>query len=113
MKTKAKGNRIVRKAKTELKKIYDLLGNVESSNIYAKEKDLFKLFDLCCIRPGNVLFIQITTNTPHTHYKFQEFVDRFGNEHVWISQAVWKDYIGWDVYHYYPNTRKEKNHVFK
>ena len=109
--TRLKGNRIQRKLMFYLEGKGWLVSTAEVGGRFVKEKDMFGLYDLVCIKPGIVLFVQVTCNRPHTHYKYQDFCDKYANDSIWIEQWVWYDYKGFKQIIYYPNNEKKINKV--
>jgi len=107
MNTRAKGRRIVNKCKIELVKMGYLVGEVERTSRFIKVKDLFGLFDLVAIKPGNVVFVQVTTNRPHTHKKYLAFTKLYGSGEIWVEQWCFYDYKGFKRYKYYPRGNYE------
>lgn len=94
-----KGNRIQRKLIEELQLQGYLVSKAEQGGKFNKEKDLFGLFDLVGIFDTDVYFIQVTTNRPHSHKDYQEFVDVLDPNAV-VVQYVWFDRSGWKVWYY-------------
>lgn len=91
-KNRRKGNRSRLLAIKELEEDGWLVDVVEKTSRYAKNKDLFDLFDLIAIKKGVIQLIQISTNTNHPHKAYSEFNEKYGNPHLLISQWVKKDY---------------------
>mgnify|MGYP001562519195 CR=1 FL=1 len=110
MKTRVKGNRIRRKCIEYLEKTGWLVDVVEKTGKFVKVKDLFGLFDLIAIKEGAVIFIQVTSNTPHNHHKLKEFRKKHS---IFIEQFVWKDRKGFDIYLYYSNKKWERFKIGK
>ena len=100
MNTRAKGNRTRNKAIEYLKMHGYLVGIVERTLKFAKNKDLFNLFDLVAVKKDRTWFVQVTTSVPHTHTGFKEFAAEYGGNHVNIMQMVWIKYKGWKIYVY-------------
>lgn len=109
MRTRDKGNRIQRKLIEQMQEDGFLVSKSERGGKFNTEKDLFGLFDLVAIdyttHKGVVHFIQVTTNRPHTHKKYQEFVDTLEPQAV-VTQHVWYDRKGWKVFRYLPFENK-------
>lgn len=107
-KRRAKGNRIQRKLIDEMQRDGFIVSKAESGGKFNPEKDLFGLFDLvaidCVSNKGAVHFIQVTTNRPHKHSDYQEFVDQCVPKAV-VVQVVWYDRRGWKKFFYQPNTK--------
>ena len=89
---------------TKLEKEGWLVGKVEQGGKFTKIKDLFGLFDLVAIKPGDLHLIQVTCNRPHTHKHYQAFVDKYL---VHAYQWVFVDRKGWKQFIYKPNKKKE------
>jgi len=105
--TRQKGWRVANKCRILLEKDGWLVGDVEKTSRFAKVKDLFGLFDKVCIKPGIVMFVQITSNVQHPHKKYHAFANIYGNESIWIEQWVHMDYHGFKRFKYYPTGIKE------
>lgn len=103
-----KGWRSRRKCVLKLEKAGWVVDVVEKTGRFRKNKDLFGLYDLCCIKPGVVLFIQVTSTRPHVHKPYHEFANVFGGEQIWIEQWVWINYEGFERHIYYPGGRRTK-----
>lgn len=86
--TRAKGNRNQQKVIKWLEKDGWEVAIVERTSRFLKEKDAFGVADLCCLKKGHVLFVQVTTNRPHPHKKYREFIRRFGSEFVSMWQVI-------------------------
>lgn len=80
-----------------------LVDKVEKTGRRIKVKDLFGLFDIMCIKLRTVFFVQITTNVPHTHYKYQEFADKYD---LLVLQFVHYDRKGWKIFSYHKDRKK-------
>lgn len=92
MNTRRKGNR----ARVKVRKLLEGSGwkvaVVESSNMFAKERDLFNVADLIAIKKNRVLFVQVRDATwPHPHGKFVKFFKEFGGETLRMSQYHFKE----------------------
>ena len=75
-----------------------LVGKVEKVDRFRKEQDLFGLFDFLYIKNGNTVFVQVTSNRPHRHIDFVDFVRKWG---VDVEQYVYVDRKGWRKYRYH------------
>ena len=100
---RAKGNRNQLKAIRFMEEKGFLVDKVEKTGKFAKVKDLFGLFDFVAIEKGKVCFVQVTTNTPHTHKKYQSFADQY---ELTTLQFVWFDRKGWKIFSYHKNKKK-------
>ena len=96
--TRAKGNRNRRKTITALEKDGYKVAVVERTGRFIKEKDMFGLFDLLAINEyGQIKFVQVSTNKPHTHKPFKEFRNKYGKTYNvfipshHIEQWCWLD----------------------
>ena len=100
--TRVKGNKAVRKAIELLEKNGWLVAKTELGGKFTKEKDMFGLFDLHCIRPTYSAYIQVTCNRPHTHKPYLEFSEKYGSQNPTriFEQMVWMDRKGFKVYTY-------------
>lgn len=95
-----KGNRNQRKAIEYFESSGYLVSKAERTGKFEKEKDLFGLFDLACIKKGEMLLVQVTTNRPHTHKFYKEFSKKYHNNGVEFWQIVWYDRKGWRKFLY-------------
>jgi hypothetical protein len=100
MKTKVKGWTNRRKAIEQLEKAGYLVDTVEKTSKFAKQKDLFGLFDIFALKKGNAVLVQITSNRPHFHKPYQEFSKNYGNNGIEYWQWVWYDRKGWVKWEY-------------
>jgi hypothetical protein len=104
MNTRAKGNRIQLKLIKKLRLEGWLVAKTERTGKFIKEKDLFGIGDLICLKKTEgktkIKIIQSTTNRPHTHKKYKEFAEKFGEEYLKVEQWVWVDRKGWKTYSY-------------
>lgn len=75
-----KGNRNRRKAIDILTNEGWTVGIVERTGRFIFPKDLYGLFDLVAVKGCSVLFLQISTNRPHSHKPFKEFRKKVVNE---------------------------------
>lgn len=97
--TRAKGLRVQRKAINELESKGWLVGIVERTGKFIKEKDLFGLFDLICIDKGCIRLIQIKSNSTGGMLKdIRKFSEE--HDHDKLSSELWvhKDRKGWIKY---------------
>ena len=104
--TRVKGNRNQRKAITELEKKGYRVAKAEIGGRFVKEKDMFSLFDLVCIKRNSpVLFIQVTTNRPHKHQEYEDFATEYYTYPTYIEIEQWVHYDrkGWVVFNYIPD----------
>jgi len=100
--TRVKGNKNQRRCiETLIEKGWQV-GKVEQRGKFVKEKDLFGLFDLTCIHKKKVLFVQVTSNRPHTHKLYQHFANQHQCKNILIEQWVWVDRKGWKIFKYRP-----------
>ena len=100
IKTKVKGNRIQRKVIAYFQKRGYIVSKVEMQSMYAKERDLFGLFDLIALRSDAISLVQVTCNRPHTHKKYMEFSKEYRLKDVYYEQWVWIDRKGWKIFLY-------------
>ena len=98
--TTIKGNRIQLKIIKQYKADGWQIGKVVNKDMNRDNTDLWGLFDLCAIRKGEVHFIQVTCNRPHTHYKYQDFANEHASKMVQIWQYVWMDRKGFKEFLY-------------
>lgn len=97
-KARAKGNRSRRNAIKLLESEGFEVDVVEKTSRFAKQKDMFGIFDLVAISRDRTLFVQISTNTPHPHYNFVDFAVKYPQ--IEVQQWVWKDRKGFEVFSY-------------
>lgn len=97
--TRRKGNRVQLKAIKELQSRGYVVSKAEQTLKFSKERDMFGLFDLVAISPpGKILFLQTTTNRPHTHLRYIKFSAEYPL--IPIQQWVWYDNKGWKKFDY-------------
>ena len=89
MNTRAKGNRARLTVKRYLESQGYLVSVVELTGRWIPVKDLYGLFDLMAVRCGDVHFIQVTSNQPHSHSAFERFVEKYGGP----SNFVVRQYV--------------------
>ena len=70
---------------------------VEKTGKFIKVKDMFSLFDIVAIK-DEVMFVQVTTNKPHTHTDFAKFKKNY--PFIMIRQYVHIDRKGFKIYEY-------------
>lgn len=102
MNTRAKGNRVRRKAIEQLQSDGYEVAIVERTGRFIKEKDAFGIGDLLAINERHdirPLLIQVTCNKPHTHKPYIEFNKKYWNT-ICAIQMVWKDNEGFTMYIY-------------
>lgn len=101
MNTQVKGRTAQRRCRELLEKEGWTVGYCGKTSRWTK--DLFGLFDIVAIKQGEMRFIQVTCNTPHTHLLFAEFQKKYC---LWdqarVEQWVWIDRKGFMKYRYYP-----------
>lgn len=96
-----KGSRIQAKLVKLLEASEYYVAVVERKGKFIKVKDMYGLFDLLAINEsGDVLFVQVTCNRPHTHYLYQNFAKKFCRVKVEIRQYVHYDRKGFRMYKY-------------
>lgn len=98
--TKQKGNRVQRKGMEYLTACGWVVSKAEQGGKFNTEKDLFGLFDAVGVKPSQVLFVQFTTNRPHTHKKYKDFAGWVAYSNIYILQMVWYDRKGWKMFWY-------------
>jgi hypothetical protein len=100
--TRRKGNRNRLKAINVLKENGWEVDVVEKVGKWISPKDMFSIFDLCCIKkfnvnepyikyPVQIAFIQIATGKPHSHKPFIDFSKKYYDPRFLIAQIVFKD----------------------
>lgn len=111
--SKAKGNRNQLKVIKRLETAGWFVSKVEQGGKFTKQKDCFGLFDLVAVKPiVGVLFIQVTSNRPHTHKNYIKFSKKYPFEQVGYRQYVWYDRKGFKVWDY-TNGKKTKYDLTK
>ena len=104
--TKAKGYRTVRRTREYLENEGYITDTVEKTGKFVKVKDLFGLWDLCCVHPKKgVLFVQCKTNRPATKKPLQDFSDKYN---VCGACFTWYDRKGFVVQMYSPSASIER-----
>jgi len=98
--TRAKGNRNQRNAIKILEDQGWWVAKVEVGGKFVKEKDMYGLFDISAIKETECLWIQITTNTPHTHKNYIEFSKKYKIPGITYKQMVYYDRKGWKIFTY-------------
>ena len=101
--TRVKGNKNVRRCIELLTSEGWLVDKVEKTGRFIKDKDAFNLFDLAGIGDDTTLWVQVTSNKPHTHKKYQEFANKYAGPHLLVRQYVWIDRKGWKIFNYVKN----------
>ncbi len=96
-----KGSRIRAKCKKLLEEQGWKVDVVEKTGKFVKIKDLFSLFDLICIAPNLVMFVQVASSHPHNHKPFKKFAEDYVGKNIRIVQFVWINYYGWVLYEYF------------
>lgn len=104
---KTKGNRNQLKCIRELESSGWLVDKVEKTGRFAKIKDLYGLFDIVCVKKNKTLYVQITTNKPHTHKNYQSFARKYGGKNLLVEQWVWYDRRGWRKIVYQSSGKKK------
>lgn len=100
MKTRVKGNRIRQMVIKHLESKGFEVAIVERTGRFIFPKDMFGLFDLVAIDEIGVSFVQVSTNTPHTHKNFVEFIKKYPHMSGDIFQFVWIDNKGFNIFQY-------------
>ena len=67
---------------------------VEKTSRFAKQKDLFGLWDLIALKGTELIFIQVSTNTNHPHKVFWEWAKLHCSNKVRAVQVVVVDRKG-------------------
>ena len=110
---RAKGLRTQRKGLEYYEAQGYKIDKVELGGKYAESKDLFGLFDAVGVRGSCVLFVQFTTNQPHTHGPYQDFARLHGYSNILVEQLVWYDRKGWVLYKYHKNGTMDREDMRK
>jgi hypothetical protein len=81
---------------------------VEKTGKYQKVKDMFGLYDIICICDiGLMLFVQVTSNRPHSHKPYIEFGKKYSRiESLIPMQMVWIDRKGWKIFSYFQGNKE-------
>lgn len=98
--SKRKGARTKRKCKKFYEERGWDVGDVEKTSRYAKQKDLFDLFDLIAIKGQKVKFIQVKTNKPATQKPYKEWAKKHCCHNIECVVATWYDYKNWRLQKY-------------
>ncbi len=98
--TKAIGWRNMDKCRKRMQFAGYLVDTVEKTGRFCKQKDLFGLFDLFCIKKGSAVLIQITTNKNHGHKPYLQFSKDYHNNGIEFQQWVWYNRRGWRMFNY-------------
>jgi len=98
--TKVKGWKVRRQAISNLERAGYLVDTVEKTSKFAKQKDLFGLFDLIGVKKGTTVWLQITTNKNHPHQAYKDFSKKYSNNGIEYWQFVWYDRKGWVKWNY-------------
>ena len=106
---RAKGSRIEKKCIDEITSLGYLVDRVEKKGKFLKAKDLFGLFDIVCIKRGEVIFVQVTCNKQHTHTLYQDFSRTYHNNSLKIQQWIYYDHKGWVVFDYVLGTKLKRD----
>ena len=111
--TRAKGNRNVRRCKDMFIRCGWWYDDCEKKGKYIKQKDLFGLFDGIAISKNSnkVRFIQVTSNRPHTHKKYQQFVEDYPLSQVIVEQWVYIDRKGFRIFLYKKGKKPTKTDI--
>jgi len=104
-KARAKGYRTVSKGKKILESKGYICANLEKTGKFAKEKDLFNLWDFLAIKGKLHLFIQFKTNESFGIKKPRKWIHPyidFGKTHCskYVKYQIWNktDYKGFEVF---------------
>jgi len=98
--TRAKGWKNMDRCRKQMQLAGYLVDTVEKTGRFHKQKDLFGLWDIFCIRKGIAVLVQITSNKPHTHKPYQEFSKDYHNNGIEYWQWVYCDRKGWRKFQY-------------
>lgn len=98
-KSRQKGYRTVASGKEIFRKKGYICANLEKSSRYAKQKDLFNLWDYLFIKFKTHIFVQFKTNMKGQKWKepYIEFGKKHGSRYV--KYQIWnkKDYKGFEI----------------
>ena len=113
MGARAKGRRTLNKAKEYYESDGWLVDEVELGGRFRKSKDLFSTedfggFDLICLKPGKVKFIQVKTNSPATQSPYSDFAARYASRYIKVEGLTWYDRRGWVVHKFYKNGKVKR-----
>lgn len=111
--SKRKGRRSRNKVRAFFENRGFVVDVVEKTHRFAKEKDFMgssldgqyteKGFDLIALGKGNIIFIQVKTNTPATKAFYEDFAKMYADEQLEILVATWIDYKGLKLQWYEPD----------
>ena len=97
MNTRAKGNRIERKAVEALESLGFLVYRVRgSSNRFNQNNDIFGMFDLLAVKPNETMLVQVKSSQKPSLKPFAEFKVKYPqfNVEIW----VWKNRKGFEIW---------------
>lgn len=100
MNTYAKGSRIRLQARKELESDGWLVNIAERTGKFISQKDLFGVADLVALKKNTLLFVQVTSSRPHSHWKMRDFAVRYCGQNIMLEQWVWINRQGWKKYKY-------------
>ena len=116
-----KGNRSRRKVSKFYEEKGYIVDKVEKTHKWAKEKDLFALslgdgytdkgFDLIAMNTGEVVFVQVKTNSPATQKWYRDFSENYAGEVVRVVVATVEDYKGIRIQWYQPDGEIEEERI--
>jgi len=99
MNSRAKGWRTKQKFIKYITELGWIADTVEKTGRFVKQKDMFGLFDVVAVK-NSVMFVQITTNSPHIHKTFIQWSKDYNIKGLSIIQAVWYDRKDWKFFKY-------------
>lgn len=89
-KARAKGNKNRRKTINQLEEEGFLVAIVERTGRFIFPKDMFGLFDLVAINKSSIIFVQVSTNRPHSHKSYKLFRKEIP-DFIRVEQWCWYD----------------------
>ncbi len=107
--SRIKGYNTQRKAIKELESQGWKVGIVERNSKFAKERDLWGLFDAIAIKKNITLYLQFATNRPHRHGDYESFSELYSGPNVLVEQWIWYDRKGWKIFKYYQGERTKED----
>lgn len=122
--SKAKGGRNRRKVQRTWESFGYLVANVEKGGSrYIKERDLFALsqdgeysdkgFDLIALGKGNIIFIQVKSNTPAAQAFYKDFAEAYADDYIEVLVATCEDYYGIKCQWYEPDGSITETYINK
>lgn len=103
--TRAKGNRIERKAEDRLEKQGYHCSRIPHTRY--GDNDHFNLYDIIASKPGEkIKMIQVKANQkPNMTQLKQESEKVAAFKHAEVYAYIWHDYVGWEIHRLHPDPK--------